>query len=205
MVEYSKDNTLWMGRNGPDLAAITVREDGVLVFSSTCLRTPEQMVKTSYPVTPANSEAIFWASEAFVFGIQAEVPPPDYGGTDFDFTEEEFRERLAACQPFVDGDVVLLDTSEVFMRGGGDEESEHYCLVRRTDDGVVVRIYEPTVGYGTNWPDERAFERFSVPAELREKFRQQAEKLTARERELKAARRAEVIAHLHELGIRFSE
>ena len=196
--------TVWTGQNGLNVAAITVREDDLMVFSCTCLRDVEKMVKTAYAVTPSNSEAIFLANEAQNFGMEVEVPAPDYSGVDFDFAEEEFRERLATCEPVMDGDVILLDTTKVFVRGEDDEDG-HYCLVRRADDGIVVRVYKPTVGYSTNWPDERAFERFSVPAELREKFRQQAEKLTARERELKAARRAEVIAHLHELGIRFSE
>lgn len=198
-----KNEVLFVGRNGVNVAAVTRRADGELIFSYTHIDQPDYMISKAYLNTPSNHEVIRLCTEARDMGLKVMIPAPDYTGAEFDFTEKEFHKRITACEPLVEGVTVQLNTSEVFARQDADH-GDCYCLVLRRD-GVVVRIYQPVEKYATPWPSRDDLERFKVPKALQEEFFLQEKKYMERKRVERPSRRDVVIARLRELGIPFEE
>ena len=199
-----EQKTLFMGRNGINVAVVTEKENEIL-FSRTTI--PDDIISYGgYTQPPANHEKIIACTMAREMGFTVEIPAPDYTEVDFDFTMEELHERLENMNIFMQGRVVCLDTSSVFTREYSYQD--RYCLACM-DDGTIRRVDEPDGrGYATRWPSEEDLEQFRVPENLRKRFRVQLKQEQEREIEKRKAdteERNRVRAWLQKLGIPFEE
>lgn len=195
-----KNEVLFIGRNGFNVATVTEDQNGELVFSYTII--PDSGYLAIHSIHPRNQDLIATCTRARKLGFKVEVPKPDYG-MDFDFTPEEFREQMLALKPFMEGFTVCLDTSQVFrhQKPNGDP----YCLIRM-NDGTIAKALKPDGrGLTSYWPTEWDMTAFGVPENLLQRFRAQKERIEEKERHVHDIERSRIRARLHEFGIPFEE
>ena len=162
---------------------------------------------------PSNQDVISLCKHARMAGLKVEVPEPDYSGTPYDLTEEEFLHRAALLKasPTSDGGISWsspLDIPVHYDEGADNQEhsSRPYTDVLR-EDGTIVRVkWQDHIVYRDPRLIESDFDEVGAPEDLKRLLLQQQEKEYRAQRKVNRAHLLEDLKkRLERAGIPYEE